>query len=155
MGTLTEGTHTGGRFELRSGSTVVVVTSGQQNVAVPASATVTLVYVPAAGAESVLDTEQTPAACAQQIAPQRDLSVAKAVSPTGAVQFGATLTYTLTVSATGNAPQTNVVVTDQVPTGTTYVGDSASCDAGTCSPTFSNGTVTWGLGGMAAGTTRR
>jgi uncharacterized repeat protein (TIGR01451 family) len=154
VGTLTEGTATGGRFELRSGSTVIPVTSGQQNVTVPASATVTLHYVPSSGPATLLDTEQTPAACAAVVPPQRGLSVLKAVTPTGAVEFGATLTYSLTVQATGNAPQTNVVVTDQVPTGTTYVGASASCDAGTCSPTFSNGTVAWGLGGMAAGTSR-
>ena len=50
----------------------------------------------------------------------------------GAAKFGDTLTYALTVSATGNLPQSNVVVTDPVPAGTTYVPSSAGCDAGTC-----------------------
>ena len=86
--------------------------------------------------------------------PQRGLAVVKAVSPTGTATFGATLTYSLTVSTTGNAAQTGVTVTDTIPTGTTYVMNSAACDAGSCSATVANGVVTWGLGAMAAGTSR-
>jgi uncharacterized repeat protein (TIGR01451 family) len=85
----------------------------------------------------------------------RGLAVVKSVSPTGAVEFGDTLTYSLTVTATGNLPQTNVVVSDPVPAGTTYTGGSATCDsAGVCTPSFADGVVTWGLGTMAAGSSR-
>ena len=84
----------------------------------------------------------------------RGLSVVKAVSPTGAAKFGDTLTYALTVSATGNLPQSNVVVTDPVPAGTTYVPSSAGCDAGTCTVAVTGGVVSWSLGTMAAGTSR-
>ncbi|HEU4911715.1 MAG TPA: DUF5979 domain-containing protein, partial [Actinomycetes bacterium] len=84
----------------------------------------------------------------------RGLSVVKAVSPTGAAEFGDTLTYALTVSATGNLPQSNVVVTDPVPAGTTYVPSSAGCDAGTCTVAVTGGVISWSLGTMAAGTSR-
>ena len=68
------------------------------------------------------------------------LTIVKAVSPVAAngvvVEFGDTLTYTLTVRATGTLDQPNVVVTDYVPGSdparpesgeTTYVRGSAKC----------------------------
>ena len=71
---------------------------------------------------------------------QGALNVIKAVSPVAGggtvVEFGDTLTYTLTVSATGELTQNNVVVNDYVPgfdparptSGkTTYVAGSAAC----------------------------
>jgi uncharacterized repeat protein (TIGR01451 family) len=71
------------------------------------------------------------------------------------VEFGDTLTYSLAVTATGNLPQTNVVVTDPIPAGTTYTAGSAACDtSGPCNPSVANGVVTWSLGSMAAGSTR-
>jgi uncharacterized repeat protein (TIGR01451 family) len=271
IGTLTEGTATGGAFRLVSGSFSQTVTSGQQNVTVPASSTIKLEYVPAQGPAKELDSEQSPAACPPPpptgevtktsvpatgtvVAPgqkidysvtvkntgqvaitnapvvdtlpthvtavpgtvsdsgqvsadgrtitwtvslavgasktftyqglvadnapagstqvnkatfllkesttthtvgSRGLNVVKAVSPTGTVAFGDTLTYTLTVTTTGNLPQTNVVVTDPIPAGTTYTAGSATCDDdGPCSPSVANGVVTWSLGSMAAGATR-
>ena len=74
------------------------------------------------------------------------LNVTKAVSPVAGggvvVEFGDTLTYTLTVSATGELTQHDVVVSDYIPgydparptSGkTTYVAGSATCmGAGTC-----------------------
>jgi uncharacterized repeat protein (TIGR01451 family) len=102
---------------------------------------------------------------------QGTLKISKTVSPVAGngvvVEFGSTLTYTLTVSATGEQRQPNVVVTDYVPgtdperakSGkTTYVKGSATCiGAGTCEVTGpdSNGLITWKLGEMAAGTTRQ
>jgi uncharacterized repeat protein (TIGR01451 family)/LPXTG-motif cell wall-anchored protein len=99
------------------------------------------------------------------------LNISKAVSPVAGngvvVEFGDTLTYTLTVSATGEATQHNVEVSDFIPgydparptSGkTTYVNGSAACvGAGTCTVSYSAGDhkLTWGLGDMAAGTTRQ
>ena len=78
--------------------------------------------------------------------PTGKLTIVKSVSPVAGdgavVKFGDTLTYTLTVSATGALNQPNVVVTDYIPgydparptSGkTTYVAGSAKCiGAGTC-----------------------
>jgi uncharacterized repeat protein (TIGR01451 family)/LPXTG-motif cell wall-anchored protein len=99
------------------------------------------------------------------------LNISKAVSPVAGngvvVEFGDTLTYTLTVSATGEATQHNVVVTDFIPgydparptSGkTTYVAGSATCvGAGTCTVTQpgADHKITWALGDMAPGTTRQ
>jgi uncharacterized repeat protein (TIGR01451 family) len=89
--------------------------------------------------------------------------VVKSVSPTGPSAVGATLTYALTVTATGTAAQTGVTVTDVLPgyrTGTvsgrtTYVVGSATC-SGTCTTAYDPAThqVTWGLGTLPAGTSR-
>lgn len=102
---------------------------------------------------------------------QGTLNILKEVSPVSGegvvVEFGDTLTYTLTVSATGEQRQQNVVVTDYVPGfdperdesgSTTYVPGSATCvGAGTCSITEpgTDGLITWSLGEMAAGTMRQ
>ena len=97
--------------------------------------------------------------------PDRGLDVEKSVSPSGPSTVGATLTYTLVVTTTGNAAQTNVTVSDYLPgyapgtdSGTTtYVAGSATCSgSGTCTTAYSSSThqVTWGLGTMPAGTSR-
>jgi uncharacterized repeat protein (TIGR01451 family) len=99
------------------------------------------------------------------------LNVSKAVSPVAGggvvVEFGDTLTYTLTVSATGEATQHDVKVSDYIPgydparptSGkTTYVAGSATCvGAGTCTVTGPDSAhqLTWALGDMAPGTTRQ
>lgn len=44
-------------------------------------------------------------------------------------KFGDTLTYTLTLNNTGNVPANNVVVTDSIPAGTTYVPGSVTVSA--------------------------
>jgi uncharacterized repeat protein (TIGR01451 family) len=101
------------------------------------------------------------------------LNVSKAVSPVAGngvvVEFGDTLTYTLTVSATGEATQHGVVVTDYIPgydparptSGkTTYVAGSAKCAGTVTTPCTVTGPdsahqLTWSLGDMAPGTTRQ
>jgi uncharacterized repeat protein (TIGR01451 family) len=103
--------------------------------------------------------------------PSGKLTIVKAVSPVAGngvvVNFGDTLTYTLTVSATGTLDQPDVVVTDYIPgfdparptSGkTTYVAGSAKCiGAGTCTVTGPDAThlLTWSLGTMAGGTSRQ
>lgn len=52
-------------------------------------------------------------------------NITKSVIPAFA-QFGDTLTYTVTLQNTGNIPANNVVVTDIIPAGTTYVSGSAT-----------------------------
>jgi uncharacterized repeat protein (TIGR01451 family) len=99
------------------------------------------------------------------------LVIVKAVSPVAGngvvVEFGDTLTYTLTVNATGTLSQPNVVVNDYIPgydparptSGkTTYVAGSATCiGAGTCTVTGPDAShqLTWSLGTMAGGTSRQ
>ena len=99
------------------------------------------------------------------------LMLSKSVSPVAGdgvvVEFGDTLTYTLTVSTTGALAQPDVVVTDYVPghdparpgSGrTTYKPGTAMCiGAGTCSVTGpgADGLITWRLGDMGAGTSRQ
>jgi len=82
-----------------------------------------------------------------------DLTLVKHVDKATA-HYGETLAYTFDAMTTGDLDQTNVVVTDVVPAHTTYVAGSAGCtDAGACTATYSAAanTVTWQLGGIAAG----
>jgi uncharacterized repeat protein (TIGR01451 family) len=62
-----------------------------------------------------------------------------------AVEVGDILTYEVSFTLTEDA--TSVVVTDDVPAGTSYIADSAS-DGGT----VRGGTITWDLGALEAGT---
>ncbi len=78
-----------------------------------------------------------------QVTPASDLSITKSDS-VDPVIAGQNLTYTLVVSNAGPSAATNVVVTDSVPAGTSFV----SADAG---GSESGGTVTWALGGLANG----
>ncbi|HET7406529.1 MAG TPA: hypothetical protein VFJ21_05250, partial [Mycobacteriales bacterium] len=65
------------------------------------------------------------------------------------------LTYTVTAGATGTRNQANVVVTDVVPSGTTYVANSATCSTG-CTAAYDSNTneVTWTLATIPANTSR-
>ncbi len=75
-----------------------------------------------------------------------DLSVSKTDSP-DPITPGQSLTYTLTVANSGPATATGVVLTDNLPTGVTFI--SATPSQGTCS--HSGGTVTCNVGSIANG----
>ena len=62
------------------------------------------------------------------------------------VQAGGEITYTLTATNFATADQTSVVVTDVVPTGTTYVAGSAECGG-----VLSSGVLTFNIGTLNAG----
>lgn len=94
------------------------------------------------------------------------LAITKSNSPTEteSLKYGGTITYTLTVTATGDKTQHAVVVTDVVPgydpsyptSGkTTYVAGSGVCVSGaTCTATYdaANHLLTWAVGDMTAAT---
>jgi uncharacterized repeat protein (TIGR01451 family) len=74
---------------------------------------------------------------------QADLEISKADSP-DPVTVGDNLTYTITVTNRGPDPATNVVVTDTLPSGVTFVSASPGC-------VHSAGVVTCNLGTIPAG----
>ncbi|MDR0861330.1 MAG: DUF11 domain-containing protein [Oscillospiraceae bacterium] len=75
------------------------------------------------------------------------LTITKSADPeeNSTVPQGDTIIYTLLVENGGKLPATNVVVTDSVPTGTTFQSADNNGDE-------SLGTITWNLGTLAAGT---
>jgi uncharacterized repeat protein (TIGR01451 family) len=77
------------------------------------------------------------------VAASADLSIDKTASPNPVVA-GNTLTYTLTVSNAGPSDATGVVVTDPLPSGTTFVSASNG-------GTLVGSTVTWTIASIAAG----
>ncbi|MFP5333853.1 MAG: DUF5979 domain-containing protein, partial [Actinomycetes bacterium] len=102
------------------------------------------------------------------VVPNGDLTIVKEVDPesgTGVIP-GETLTYTMTVTATGELDQTDVLVSDFVPgydpdnpesLRTTYVIGSADCDdLGECVVVEpgGDGEIVWSLGDMPAGSSR-
>jgi uncharacterized repeat protein (TIGR01451 family) len=162
LGTLGSGTRSDVAWTLTFGSDSKTVSSGNV-VAVPALASLALKYTVGGGDSHTVQSATAPAACVLPTG-NRSLDIVKSVSPTGNAAFGDTLTYTLKVTAGGTLGQTKVLVSDYIPGhkpgrdsgAATYVPGSAACDAGTCDAAFdsSKELVSWGLGDMAAGTTR-
>jgi uncharacterized repeat protein (TIGR01451 family) len=77
------------------------------------------------------------------LADQADLEISKADSP-DPVTVGDNLTYTITVTNRGPDAATNVVVTDTLPSGVTFVSASSGC-------VHAAGVVTCNLGNIPAG----
>jgi uncharacterized repeat protein (TIGR01451 family) len=82
--------------------------------------------------------------CWNDVAPAPDVTIAKSNDPDGTVVAGDAITYTLTVANGGTATATNVVVTDLLPAGVTFVDATSGC-------TESAGLVTCNLGDIGAG----
>ena len=79
------------------------------------------------------------------------VTLTKANNPTGAVNQGQTITYTLTYSNVGGTADNGVTVTDMVPAGTTLVPNSQT-SVPAVPITFVNGNqVGWDVGYLAAG----
>jgi uncharacterized repeat protein (TIGR01451 family) len=97
------------------------------------------------------------------------LSMVKEVSPSGSQAPGAELTYTVTVTNNGSGLATNVIITDPIPTNTTYKpgtiktgsalanlnartdaddGDGAKYDSGSKSVVVGTSSTTLGAGGI-------
>lgn len=83
------------------------------------------------------------------VVPTQTLGITKFVDKTAA-EYGDNLAYSLVVTAGGNADQTNVVVTDNVPTGTTFVSSSCGVTVG-CTTSQAAGVVTWTIAALAHG----
>jgi len=77
-----------------------------------------------------------------------DLMVSQAVDKTS-VKQGDVLTYTVRVQSFGPESAPNVVLTDVLSSGVTFVGASANKGTITAPPKGETGTVTWNLGTMA------
>jgi len=89
------------------------------------------------------------ATCTITFVPDADLSMGKtADATTSTVNVARTVNYLLTVKAFGPATSTDVVATDTLPAGVTYVTSTPS--EGTT--TFSAGTLTWNIPDMVPGT---
>jgi uncharacterized repeat protein (TIGR01451 family) len=85
--------------------------------------------------------------------PRAQLTLVKVADKTlvdpAAVAPGNRVVFTLNYANSGNAPATNVVLSDPLPSGFTFVSATGSP---TSAPAVgSNGTVTWDLGTLAAG----
>ncbi len=77
----------------------------------------------------------------------------KTVSPAGAVNPGATVTYSLNPTYTGSGLFTSLVISDVIPAGSTYVGDSDTPEATVSEPAGGGtGVLTWALGSNVAKT---
>jgi uncharacterized repeat protein (TIGR01451 family) len=76
------------------------------------------------------------------------LALTKTADPTGEVKPGDTITYKVCFKNTGNGDATNAVLTDGIPTFTTYVENSATGGA-----TYDSAarTLTWNLGVLSPG----
>ena len=84
---------------------------------------------------------ETPAICNQVLEVKKTANVSE-------VDAGGVVTYTLEITNNESAGISSVSVEDQIPAGTSYVENSASCPA-----SFSNGVLTFDLNSMDAGAT--
>jgi uncharacterized repeat protein (TIGR01451 family) len=82
--------------------------------------------------------------CWDDVPAAPDVVVEKSNDPTGVVEAGGTISYTLTVTNDGDGNATGVALTDELPTGVTFVDATPGCSEDA-------GTVTCVLGDVDAG----
>jgi uncharacterized repeat protein (TIGR01451 family)/fimbrial isopeptide formation D2 family protein len=121
-----------------SGTNLAAVTGNGSGGGIPTDADATPFGVPLSALPQPNDTaisgeptQVTP------VAPNADISVTKSQPSPATVNPGGTITYTVTVTNNGPAIATNVVVTDTLPAGSTFV---SATGGGTQAPV---GVVTW------------
>lgn len=77
------------------------------------------------------------------------IGIAKTGPATAAA--GTQITYTMTWSTNGNSPVTGAVLTDVIPTNTTFVSQTCGTTIGTCTMSFASNTAKWELGNRNPG----
>lgn len=123
--------------------------AGEGTFSVGYQATVDSPYTGAATSQNtatITSAQTGPASATSTVyiaSPRAQLTLRKTASGT-TVAPGATVVFTLGYGNSGNAAATNVVLTDPLPSGFSFVSCTGGC-------THSAGTVTWNLGGLAAG----
>lgn len=130
-------------------------------VTVPSNAADALVDVVTVTGTSSFNTGVSDSATDTSTVAAPVLTVVKSVGPAGPQAPGATLTYTMVVTNGGSGNATSVVLTDPIPTNTTYVGSSIvqdgtgrsdGADADSADYNISNpGKVTVNIGTLAPG----
>jgi len=150
---------------LAVGAAGTITCTDGSSLAMNATANFTLVLQVAAGTASGTNIGETATATATNIIPNltsnsaiatvvvanansADMAIVKKASPTPTVADGDPLTYTLTVTNSGPATATNVIVTDPLPSNVLLLPPVLSSQ-GSCSG--ADGTVTCLLGSMASG----
>ena len=119
------------------------------NVTAPGGTTLTNVAVVTASTpDPAINNNQSQQTTNVGVVPLADLSITKTDSP-DPVGVGGNILYTITVNNAGPAAASNVVVSDSLPTGTTFV----SCAPAFCTgpPVGSTGVVTADVGTLPSG----
>ena len=143
-------TCTGGTLTAVSGSGIISYTGG--TVAAGATCTISVdvtgttagQFVNTTGVlTSSLGNSGTASDTLTIVTPAADLSISKIASP-NPTEAGQTLTYSVTVSNAGPFDATNVVVTDTLPAGTTFISTSGCAEDPNGIPTCTVGTIVAG-----------
>jgi uncharacterized repeat protein (TIGR01451 family) len=140
-GTYNPGTGDWMGLSLATGQSATLTVSGTIATTATGSLTNTVTVAPPLG---LVDTNaaNNQAQDTDTLSPSADVSIGKFGPPSGSV--GMAFSYNLNVSNAGPSDATNVVVTDVLPSGVTFLSATAPC-------TFSAGTVSCALGNLVAG----
>lgn len=125
----------------------VVTATFQVTTTIPLTNGLSLVNTAAVTASNWLEITSPPTDTATvQIVSNHTLSISKTDDP-DPVAPGSLLVYTLAYTVSGNDPAPNVVITDAIPAGTTFVSATGGLTLDT-PPVGGSGVVTWFLGDL-------